>query len=785
MEKSLTLNENIFLLKSLEKLYIKKINIKYFNYINFDYENSSINRYIKIIDINNNIKISKVNTVYTVLKLERGSETINYAYLYGVIENNKIVNKFLITSNSLISKDGMYSHRLITFDKVYKEHTNSKLINEIYDFIIVNIKNNEFRLIFDIFNIQENKIKNDYVNDLKKSKLLVYFFLIPWIVELYNMYRSDQEINMNPNYNEIMFDKKDKNKFEEIYKKHSQEIYNLVIYYKFLTHDSKNRLELGQKMIPFNYIQLKEYNNIVHFQWKEILVNKIITNLLYNINSPCFSIFVDWLLIKNSNRDLYDNKTIYNKILYSDKIKNILALLNKANVEFLDIYSKQRNEFIDSLIKKLKKIIKLSENKILMSNISLCYISEYSGKTIYDYYTKIKDPKKIHKNIGNIFEDFKLFQKYLFEIIYSLYCLNLRGIIHGDLHLNNVTLNKKNLNVKENNYVIYNLNSRKNEHLLEYINKTSSSDEYKNDHNNDINIHDNDEIDIENTIHNEYIYMFKHIGTYPCIIDFSRSFILLKLIDENIIEKNKNTIRIKYIKNEQNRIMLELKKLFPNFIKNNSHKLKFLFKNKNFNTLFLYFSAFDIFKFSSNLIIFINKFSSANNITVNTEIINLLTNISKRSYQFLEKIIDEESYVNVDDLKFPNFILIEEFFSSAKINEKDLKNKLKTSVISDVFNIDNIDQHYSITKIIKEINDSIYKESDTIENNKNKEEIQKLDNITKKLHDFINYSKKNEDIEIEQLINNEYWNIKTNLSLITSNNFSTDTSSNEFSINDF
>lgn len=782
MEKTLSIGENAFLLKSLEKLYIKKNNLKYFNYINFDYENSSINRYIKIIDIHNNIKISKVNTVYTVLKLERGSESINYAYIYGVIENNKVINKFLITSNSLISKDGMYSHRLITFDKLIKK---SKLINEIYDFIIINIKNNEFRLTFDIFNIPDTlneKHKNAYVNDLKKSTLLVYIFIIPWVVELYNMYRSDQEINMNLNYNEIMFDDKDKNKFAEIYKTHAKEIYDLVIHYKFLTHDSKNRLELGQKLIPFNYIQLKEYNNIVHFQWKEILVNKIITNLLYNINSPCFSIFVDWLLIKNSNRYLYDNKTIYNKILYSDKIKNILSLLNKANVEFLDIYSKQRNEFIDSLIKKLKKIIKLSENKILMSNISLCYISEYSGKTIYDYYTKIKDPKKIHKNIGNLFEDFELFQKYLFEIIYSLYCLNLRGIIHGDLHLNNVTLNKKNLNVKENNHVIYNLNSRKNEHLLEYINKTSSSNEYKNTDNDDNNEID---IDIEIDTNNNFMYVFKHIGTYPCIIDFSRSFILLKLIDDDIIEKNKNTIRMKYIKNEQNRIMIELKKLFPNFIKNNSHKLKFLFKNKNFNTLFLYFSAFDIFKFSSNLVIFINKYSSTNNITVNVEIINLLTNISKKSYQYLEKIIDDESYNNVNELKFPNFSIIEEFFSSVKINEKELKAKLKTSVISDIFNIDNIDQNYSITEIIKEINDSIYKESDNIENNQNKKEIKKLDIITKKLHDFINYSKKNEDIEIEQLINNEYYNIKTNLSLITSNNFSTDTSSNEFTINDF
>jgi hypothetical protein len=136
-------------------------------------------------------------------------------------------------------------------------------------------------------------------------------------------------------------------------------------------------------------------------------------------------------------------------------------------------------------------------------------------------------------------------------------------------------------------------------------------------------------------------------------------------------------------------------------------------------------------------------------------------------------------------LKFPNFVIIEEFFSSAKINEKDLKNKFKTSVISDIFNIDNIDQNYSITEIINELNTTINKEIINIENGKNKDEIKKLDIITKKLHNFINFTKKNEDLEIEQLINNEYYNIKTNLSLITSSNFNTDTTSSEFTVNDY
>ena len=135
MENNLNLDEKIFLTKLLKNLYIKKNNLEYFDSLNFDYMNSSINRYTKLIEINNSITCSKINTIFTVLKIKRNSESINYAYIYGNIENNKIVNKFLTTSNSLISKDGMYSHRFISFDKLKRK---SALLTQIYNFININ-----------------------------------------------------------------------------------------------------------------------------------------------------------------------------------------------------------------------------------------------------------------------------------------------------------------------------------------------------------------------------------------------------------------------------------------------------------------------------------------------------------------------------------------------------------------------------------------------------------------------------------------------------------------------
>ena len=110
MQNKLNIEEHGILLLSLENLYKTKINfddIEYKDSIKLDYLNSSINRYVKMIDIHNEIHLSKVNTIFTALKLQRNTNIINYAFMYGVLENNKVINKFIITSNTLVSKDGM------------------------------------------------------------------------------------------------------------------------------------------------------------------------------------------------------------------------------------------------------------------------------------------------------------------------------------------------------------------------------------------------------------------------------------------------------------------------------------------------------------------------------------------------------------------------------------------------------------------------------------------------------------------------------------------------------
>lgn len=691
------------LLESLKKIYLDKINIyiKSNKNINFNYNLSSVNRHIKLINIMNNLEIDKTKTICTVLKIIRNNNILNYSYVYGKIINNKIINKYILNSTSLISKDGEYRHRLIYYEIIQNLKKNSSY-NYFYDYLSNEFKNKEYILDYNIFNINNEEILSNYKKQINNSDILLNIYLISWLTEIFNIYQKNQEINLNENSNKILFSNKDIDLFSDYYTKHTEEITNLIKSFTYFNYNNKIKLELGQKLIPFNYIQLKDYKNIIHPQWKELLINKIVLNLIYNINSPCFSIFGYWLLITNSNKDLFDNKIIFDKLDYSEKIKEILNYLYLAKNNLLELNNiKDNKSFITNLVKKLKNIISISEDNILMSNVSLCYISEYSGKTIFDYYNKLGFKYYINPNIGNLFSDYDIFQKYIFEIIYSLYCLNLKGIIHGDLHLNNITFNIQNYNNLDNN-ILYNLNNKN--------------------------------------------YVFKHYGTYPCIIDFSRSYIFLKSIDENIIEKEKNRIRNKFIKNEKKRIINELNKIFPNYIKNNIHKIRFLFKNKNFETLFTYFSAYDTFTFITNLLIFLKRMAIHNNIMIESNIIELLNKISKKAYYYMEQIIIEENYDSTKTHTFPNLLIIEEFFKNNLIN-KDVKYN-----IDDIFGINNINEYLTI----KQLKKNIY---DNLNNEENKKIISNYSNLIK--------DNKLEELEIEKIINNEYYKVKSNLLLAT------------------
>lgn len=746
-------------IQSLTYLDNKNGSNKYYKFSKLNNQSLDINKYINGLIITNDFMLSKTKIILTICKIIRNNKILNYGFVYGNVNNNStsniIDNKFVVLSLSSVSKDGEYKHNLLKLkciDIIFK----NPIVNKIYNYLNNNMQNKEIDFTIDIYNLYKNNIRKLYKNKLKNKILLLKLYTIIWIFELYVKNTNGDILNIDANHFNILISPKDILFFQDLYNKNKQEIDNIIPI--ITNYNQSNKLELGQKLLPFNYNQLKDYKHLIHFQWKELLANRIINNLIYNNISACFSLFVDWILITKSDKNLYNNNEIFKKIHYSDQIKNILQLLYLAKSNLLKLNKEQdKNKLISKLEKKLHNLIELTQSNMLMSNVSLSFISEYSGITIFNYLNLSLQNKQKKSQIGDLTQNYDIFSKYIFDIIYSLYSLNLKGIIHGDLHLNNITFHYNN-SVNNNSNVLYDLNNIFNNDIVKYIKNYpylyESNDEisspFKNDSKNP------DKIQVNNL---SECFLFKHNGYFPCIIDYGRSFLLLKLIDEDIIEIEKTTIRQKYIKNETKRIINELNKIFPNYIKNNMHKLKFLFKNKNFNILFIYFSVYDTFTFITNLLIFMKKSSLNYNITINPKIINLLTVISKKSYYYLEQILNEDNYSSTKNHQFPNYLLLKEMFPEYVATQQSLDNN-----IIHYYNLVNINNYYSlkdISKINKNIILNYLNSSKLSESEKNKIK-NRFDNIFNEDNIY------NNELEVERIINKEYYNIKSNVHIISS-----------------
>lgn len=786
------------LINQLQKYYIKN-NIfsilyqsdlkddKLYKFKNLTINNLDTNKYINSLIINNDFNLLKSDTIITIFQLVKNEKSINFGFLYGNInkKTNMIDNLFIMLSLSSISKDGEYKHRLIKY-KYIDEILKNPILKKVYSYIYKNFINNEFELSFSIYNLHSKKIKKEYSKLLSNNIMILKSLTIIWYIEIYMKIKNNNILFINQESFNLLCSSRDDIYYQKLFNDHKTEIINSIPFIAY--YNENTRLEIGQKLLPFNYNQLKEYNHLIHFQWKELLINRIINSLIHNNISSCFSLFIDWVLITNGDKKIYNNDEIYKKINYSDQIKNILNLLYVVKSNLIKLNNQfEKNKIITKLENKLQSIINETQSNILMSNVSLCFFSEYSGKTLFNHLTLLNN-NYVNPLLGNLFTNFDLFNKYIFEIIYSLYSLNLKGIIHGDLHLNNITFSLTN-KIDDNSYILYDLNNNFNSNILNYINKYPNISNSSNTTTNPSNIVNspvsieslsNDDLTKKNMMLNN-CYIFKHNGYFPCIIDYSRSFILLKLIDTSIIEINNTKVRRKYIKNETKRIVNELNKIFPNYIKNNGHKLKFLLKNKNFNILFIYFSAYDTFTFITNLLIYMKKTNLASNIEVNPKIIELLTKISKKSYKYLEEILNEENYSSQIKHQFPNYLILKEFFSKSESTKLDLNKN-----ITNYFSLVNINTYYSINDIKannKLILNSYINSNKISEDDKNK--------IKKEFSTILNYSSNfNDELNIEKVINNEYYNIKSNLHIMTSSlnndiDFTYDATTNSLNLSNY
>jgi hypothetical protein len=282
----------------------------------------------------------------------------------------------------------------------------------------------------------------------------------------------------------------------------------------------KSSLRLGHKLIPLTITDIKNFKNPKYRPWRELYVDNLVGKLVVNLITPGVPFMGDYFFIKHADHGMFDNDSMHTKLDYSmigEEIVQLLADTQKKTTETSTVStvpdpSKSKKiskslkaksdssdipddvQFINAKFKtisdQLENSIEYTKEELIMSGITMCKIVENIGFTIRDI-VRIGG-KDYRTMIGPLLIDPSIFSKYVFEIVYTLGCLNSKlGIIQGDLHMNNAVIYP----MVRSNYVETNA-------VILY--------------------------EIEGLY-----YKFPHYGAYGGIIDFSRAILLESQIEKD------------------------------------------------------------------------------------------------------------------------------------------------------------------------------------------------------------------------------------------------------------
>ena len=616
---------------SLNNIILKKeiINNLTHNINEFKFPNKV--RFNKIRNTLDSLRLNKTGYICTVFSIKKKYNKIktNYIYLYSTLDEKELIHKYFCFGINLISSDGEYRSRFVNFEVLKK-------CRDYRTELWMDVKNHlsrKSKLYFEIKNYSPKKHSKHLLTRIKSKIVngdyILDFYILSWITQGLIKYLNVQNSHIDPNYNSNIFDGGDMKVMRKLIKKYN--ISTLRTFYNmsssFSIGDEKIKPICGQKILPISIESANNLFNIKYEPWLEYYINEKINKLVINYITPGVPITYDWFFIYGVNSFLFDNKKMINKIEISDNAKEIVSHLEKARKT---IYY---NMDIRSEIKKhLRSEGTYEEKDLILSELGIVVISEYVGRTINDITTSIKS-EQYKKDIGSIFSVNEKFFKYMFDIVYTLCCLNKRlNIIHGDLHLNNTTLR----------------------HIdIPYLSSIDWTDK-----------------------HSAYIvdkdcYLFTYNNIVGTIIDFSRGFIIP---DEPSITK------ITREKNAQ-RILAYYENLFPTFMNIYRNKLKAALIT-NFSIIYKVFTAIDLYVHCGRLQTFVKK----NPILGTTkEAISLIENILSMAKSYLEKTMLDVINEKIEYMEYPNITILKKCFKDKIANIK----KIKKAKIVDIFYIDN------------------------------------------------------------------------------------------------
>jgi len=570
------------------------------------------------------------------------------------VGKKKFTPEYICISPTFDSEDGEFRNRLLLYKKFEDMFNDINLISEmakIEENILGLIMNNDidFELRAYTFPIQYSDILNQKIDSMR---LLVRSFIVCLLFDgSLNINKIPMQVHTKQVYKDIITILEDHIDYENIDKEKLSPILNIL---GINTFD----ISCGQKLIPLTKFASISDTNINYGPWREVYISKLVSDLVVNLIGPMFPLFNSWIYLKKIDKLIFENENIQNLYLRSLKAKITINAIK-------DIRKDIKSDDMSELDNQLCNSIEYANSFLKMSRNSLCITTEFVGSTIPSWLNILTYKDKINDYESELFNDENNFKKLLFEWTYGVHIVHKKlGIVHSDLHANNITIMKK-----EKYFSI----------------KRSESVNVKNPV---IAYVGNDE---DNT------YIFPHYGYYGYIIDFSRA-IFGPLTSKRINNDFGERFTDNFYRDQVGRVMQVFMRYIPSYTKKHKNTIQARIL-EDLDTVMRVLSYVDFISLGNNIGYVLDSFKQHSNkelpwlknpkvVKISQSIITLCNRIGNRARTLFIKYIQKMVKKTSVDIPLAGDILLSEFFEEYKWQNWPEK-KLRETNLCNVFNLNN------------------------------------------------------------------------------------------------
>lgn len=556
----------------------------------------------------------RVGTIVCALRATRTSDppvSTLFGMIYGHLDDDgiNIVHDYAGSGPTYSSQDGEFRSRIIRWtqlDAFFEKY--AYVTNIIEELVVEKLDAEELSFEYEFFYPDSVKHgRGKFEASVNEMRMPVKLFTLAWLYDYYNIHNHIEENHMNDAYKRVIYnDGEDIEVLEQVLDKLDVQFYimttQLSTYYHRINMQRTTRsTHCGTKLHLLTALEIVSQGNILFETWREIYISQKLSDLVLNFVMAGAPFHVGWFYVHGVHPGLFDNKAMHDKFIHSSiaaGMSNQLRDIDRSN------YIDRRREkgTISSKFHRvssnLQKAIVYTDANLRLTSLAVCTVSEYAGRTWMDIPILSAGADKTDTHAGlsvtlgktggqdissptaNIKSGIKSngknaarlsakglpynplegnLRRYVWDLMYTLHCVSTRmGIIHGDLHLNNITINQ-----------LYDLKK---------VKMSWSSN-------------------IAVFVVDGVCYQFPHYGAYSTIIDFSRAIICDR---EMIVADFGEIFADQFFFEQNNRVVQLIHKYYPKLAADKEYEILAVMKTRPID-IYRLLPAIDMMVVSTNI----------------------------------------------------------------------------------------------------------------------------------------------------------------------------------------